>query len=221
MTAAEQSIFARNVPGSTEALRAATVAVAGCGGLGSNAAVALVRAGVGRLILVDNDRVEPSNLNRQYFFRADIGQSKVDALARHLRAINAEVELELLEVTLLPADVPRLLASANLLIEAFDRAESKQWLVEAWCHAFPERTIVCASGLAGLGRTEELRVHRAGRILVCGDERSDMSEGLCAPRVAMVAAMQANLAIEVLVNESRSPSSPSTTMTAPSGAHGR
>ena len=200
MSETEAGLFARNVPGSTAILAASTVAVAGCGGLGSNAAVALVRAGVGRLILVDQDVVEASNLNRQYFFQGDLGREKVEALADHLRAINAAVSLELHRQTLTPADVPRLFARADVLIEAFDRAEAKRWLIEAWCRAFPERTVVCASGLSGLGRTEAITVKRAGNIILCGDEESDASQGLCAARVAIVANMQANVALEALVN---------------------
>jgi sulfur carrier protein ThiS adenylyltransferase len=199
MTGGEAGIFARNVPGSTEILAAATVAVAGCGGLGSNAAVALVRAGVGRLILVDDDVVELSNLNRQHYFQADLGRPKVEALAGHLRAIHPAVGLELSRARLTPDEVPRLFAAADLLVEAFDRAESKRWLIEAWCRAFPERPVVCGSGLSGLGRTEALGVRRAGRIVLCGDERSQMAEGLCAPRVVIVSAMQANVAVELLV----------------------
>jgi len=201
MSALEPGIFARNVPGSTEILRASTVAVAGCGGLGSNAAVALVRAGVGSLILVDHDVVEASNLNRQHFFLGDIGRGKVDALAGHLRAINPDVRLELHARTLTSDDVPRLFAGADVLIEAFDRADAKRWLIEAWCRAFPERRVICASGVSGLGKTESIAVRRAGNIILCGDEVSDLSQGLCAPRVAVVANMQANLAVEVLVTE--------------------
>jgi len=204
MTETTPAIFSRNVPGSTAILRAATVGVAGCGGLGSNAAVALVRAGVGHLILVDHDVVEASNLNRQYFFQSDIGRRKVEALAEHLRAVNPDVGIDLQQQTLTPDAVATLFAGADLLIEAFDRAESKQWLIEAWCRAFPKRTIVCASGLSGLGNTEAIAVRRAGNIILCGDQTSDMSQGLCAARVALVANMQANLAIEVLVKVLRS-----------------
>lgn len=204
MTATAPDIFARNVPGSTEILRAATVGVAGCGGLGSNAAVALVRAGVGHLILADHDVVEASNLNRQYFFQADIGRRKVEALADHLRAINPDVGLDLQTQTLTPVAVATLFAGADVLIEAFDRAESKQWLIEAWCKAFPQRPIVAASGLSGLGNSEAIKLRRAGQLILVGDETTDMSQGLCAARVALVANMQANVAIEVLVKVLRS-----------------
>jgi sulfur carrier protein ThiS adenylyltransferase len=203
MSGGDAEIFARNVPGSTEILAAATVGIAGCGGLGSNAAVALARAGVGRLILADGDVVEASNLNRQHFFRADLGRSKVEALAAHLRAIRPAMPLALHGRRIGPADVATLFAGADLLIEAFDRAESKRWLIEAWCRAFPALPVVCASGLSGLGRTAALQVRRAGQIVLCGDESSEMAEGLCAARVAIVAAMQANEAIEILVSRGR------------------
>jgi sulfur carrier protein ThiS adenylyltransferase len=195
----DAELFARNVPGLTARLQQAVVGIAGCGGLGSNAAVALARAGIGKLILADSDRVDASNLNRQHFFRGDVGRLKVDALAGHLRAIHREIRLATHAICLTPEDVPVVFRDADLLIEAFDRAEDKQWLIETWCRAFPERPIVAASGLAGYGRTETLRVQSSGRIHVCGDAESDMSLGLCAARVAIVAAMQANVAIELLM----------------------
>ncbi len=192
-------IFARNVPGTTERLQHATVGIAGCGGLGSNAAVALARAGVGTFILADFDMVETSNLNRQHYFQTDIGRKKVDALAAHLHAIDAGIIIDVHDVRLTPELIPVIFARADLLIEAFDRAESKRWLLRTWCHAFPRRHIVGGSGLSGVGGTDALRVHSAGHIHICGDETSDMAQGLCAPRVAIVAAMQANVAIELLL----------------------
>jgi sulfur carrier protein ThiS adenylyltransferase len=197
------SLFARNVPGMTERLGHSVVGIAGCGGLGSNAAVALTRAGIGTLILADPDIVQESDLNRQHFFRADIGKPKLEALTGHLRAINPEIQLETHTVRIEPAQVPALFAEANLLIEAFDSAESKEWLIEAWCAAFPDRPIVCASGLAGLGDTHSLRVRSSGSIHFCGDGESDASMGLCSARVAIVANMQANTAIELLMRGSR------------------
>lgn len=198
-----KAVFQRNVPGSRETLLQKTVGIAGCGGLGSNAAVALVRAGIGKLILADFDSVEKSNLNRQYFFRDDVGQRKTDALARHLEAINPDVELDLHFVELTPQNMIEIYANANLLIEAFDRAESKAWLIETWCTTFPDRPVVCGSGISGLGDTSSLMVQRAGNIVMCGDGVTEMSMGLISSRVAIVANMQANEAIEILVNQEK------------------
>ncbi len=192
---ANVDIFERNVPDQTNALREATVGIAGCGGLGSNIAVSLVRAGIGRLILVDFDRVEPSNLNRQHFYLSDIGQLKVEALSRHLTAINPDVRIHSHPERLDAERTPIVFREADLLIEAFDRAESKKWLIEAWCAAYPDRPIICGNGLSGAGDTESLRVLKMGNITMCGDGRTDMAIGLSAPRVAIVAAMQANEAV--------------------------
>ncbi len=198
----QPDLFVRNVPGSTEVLQRATVGLAGCGGLGSNAAVALARAGVGRLILADFDRVEPSNLNRQHYFLSDVGKPKTDALAEHLRRINPKIELKLISKKLAPSDIPSIFGAADILIEAFDRAEAKQWLIEAWCRAFPDRPIVAGNGIGGLGDTDLITVRRMGNIWFCGDGSSDMSLGLCAARVGIVAMMQANVAISILVKKS-------------------
>jgi sulfur carrier protein ThiS adenylyltransferase len=192
------SIFSRNVPGATGILQKSTVGIAGCGGLGSNAAVALVRAGVGTLILVDFDRVEVSNLNRQYYFQSDIGKIKVKALSERLRSINPDVNINLHAIKLSYKDTPEIFKKADLLIEAFDNAESKRWLIESWCAAFPGKAIICGSGLGGIGRTNSLVVHSSGNIYFCGDEESDSSMGLCSSRIAIVAGMQANVAISLL-----------------------
>lgn len=195
----KQKLFARNVPGTLEILQKSTVGIAGCGGLGSNAAVSLVRAGIGKLILADHDVVEESNLNRQYYFQSDIGEKKVEALTYHLKAINPEIKFETIDNQISASDISKIFKDADILIEAFDRAESKAWLIESWCMAFPKRPIVCASGLSGIGNTEDLRVRNAGTIYIVGDGETEMSMGLCSARVAIAANMQANITIELLV----------------------
>ena len=194
-----EDIFIRNVPGMTEILQKATIGIAGCGGLGSNIAVPLVRSGVGKLILCGFDIVEASNLNRQHFYQSDIGKVKAEALAAHLKNINPAVELEIHNIKLTPQSAVQIFQEAEILMEAFDRAESKRWLIESWCRHYPQKPIICGSGLAGYGSFETLKIRRAGNLYLCGDEVSDMSMGLCAARVTLVAAMQANLAIEILL----------------------
>ena len=197
----DKEIFERNVPGTTEKLQKATVGIAGCGGLGSNAAVALVRAGVGRLILADHEVVEASNLNRQHYFLDDIGKKKVEALAGHLRAINPGIGLVLHDIELTPENLPGIYAEAGLLLEAFDSADSKKWLIETWCVAYPDRPVVAASGVSGCGHTDKMHVHSSGNIHVVGDEQSEMTMGLCSARVMMAASMEANVAIGLLTGE--------------------
>ncbi|MBD3179181.1 MAG: sulfur carrier protein ThiS adenylyltransferase ThiF [Candidatus Latescibacteria bacterium] len=191
-------IFERNVPGTTVILQGSVIGIAGCGGLGSNAAISLARAGAGKLILADCDTVELSNLNRQAYFRTDVGKPKTEALAEHLRSINPGIELILHQVELTPDNLPETFSDADLLIEAFDRAESKKWLIQTWCAENPDRPVIVGSGIGGLGKTGELKVHSSGNIHICGDEWSSSEEGLCAARVSIVANMQANTAISLL-----------------------
>ena len=192
-------IFDKNVPGMTEILQTKCIAIAGCGGLGSNAATSLVRAGIGSLKLADFDKVEKSNLNRQYFFQTDLGKNKVEALSNHLLNINPLVKIKPYLQELKPDNLNSFFHDVDLLIEAFDKAESKLFLIEAWCTLNPKKPIIVGSGLSGLGSTSTLKVEQAGNIYFCGDGKSELSLGLSAARVAITANMQANVAIELLV----------------------
>lgn len=202
MTLKIADILKRNVPGLTPILQKSVVGIAGCGGLGSNIAVSLTRAGVGKLILLDFDVVEASNLNRQHFFVNDIGQLKVEALARHLENINPEIQIEKHIKKITKEDTAQVFKNADILIEAFDLAENKKFLIESWVKAYPERPIVIGNGLAGFGNTDLLKVNKIGQhIYACGDGFTDMSIGLTSSRVAIAANMQANVAIELIANK--------------------
>jgi sulfur carrier protein ThiS adenylyltransferase len=182
-------------------LSQSVVGIAGAGGLGSNAAVTLARAGIGRLIIADFDVVEPSDLNRQYYFVEQIGKPKVEALLENLRKVNPFSVYDIHEARIGAENIPSIFGPVDILIEAFDKAEEKQMLVETWLARFPEKPIIVASGLAGYGRNNRLRQRRLGNLYVCGDEETECDECTApmAPRVAVVANMQANLAIELLV----------------------
>jgi len=198
-------LFAKHDPAVLAALRGSTVGVAGAGGLGSNVAISLARAGVGRLIIADFDRVEPSNLNRQQYFTRQIGRRKVEALRETLRGVNPFAEYTVHAVRVTRANVGRIFGEAEILVEAFDRAATKRMLIEAWLSLHPDRPIVAASGLAGYGKSRKLHTRRMGTLYVCGDEESQCPKGVSpmAPRVAIVANLQANLVVELLVGRAR------------------
>jgi sulfur carrier protein ThiS adenylyltransferase len=122
----ESEYFSRHDPHIIGRLRAATVAIAGAGGLGSNVAVNLTRAGIGTLIIADFDRIDTGNLNRQQFFANQIGMPKVDALAQNLAAIHSftRVETHLGRVT--AGNLAEWFGRAEIMVEAFDRADQKQ-----------------------------------------------------------------------------------------------
>ena len=182
-------------------LEQAMVGIAGAGGLGSNVAAHLVRAGVRRLVLADFDVVSPSNLNRQFFFQDQIGRRKVEALAENLRRIEPGLELTLHDVRLDAANLPSLFGTCDVVVEAFDNVESKSALLSA----LRDRPVVSASGLAGWGRSNEMKVRRLGKDLVLvGDCASDIRAGLApqSARVGIAAAMQANAVLAILLGHS-------------------
>jgi len=182
-------------------LLASRVLVIGAGGLGSNVAAALARAGVGKLIVADFDILEASDLNRQYYFVDQVGRPKVEALGENLRRMNPFSDYEMHNVKIDRGNVERIFGAADLLVEALDLADQKQMLIDAWLVLRPGRPIIAASGLAGYGGNSKIRQRRLGSLYICGDEASecDACTAPMAPRVAVVAAMQANLAVELLV----------------------
>jgi sulfur carrier protein ThiS adenylyltransferase len=193
-------------PADDPALRArlasSHVAIVGCGGLGSNAAAMLLRSGVGRLTLIDFDAVEEGNLNRQMFFRDQIGRPKVDALAETLRRIKPDAELSLVRECMDPDNLLPTVEAADLVIEAVDRAEVKAMIVNVLTREAPGLPLVGASGLAGVASANEVVTEQIGESFwLVGDLHSDVRDGLplLASRVTVAAAHQAHVAIRVLL----------------------
>lgn len=181
-----------------ERLAEARVGVAGLGGLGSHIAVMLVRSGVGMLHLVDFDRVDESNLNRQHYFREHLGCRKTDALAEQLLRIDPQLELALDCVRVDAGNAAALFAGERIVCEAFDDAACKAELVNALLTG-TEATVVAGNGMAGAGPAEAVVTRRAGRRLyVCGDGATDVADAaLYAPRVTLCAAQQALVAVRL------------------------
>ena len=183
---------------------AARVAVCGLGGLGSNVAIALARAGVGHLHLIDFDRVEPSNLNRQQYFASQVGMAKADALRENIAAINPYCEVVAETLRIEAGNVSSLLANDDIVCEAFDRAETKAMLVSEVMEAFPEKPVVAASGMAGLESANRIATRRVSkRLYVCGDFVADVDDGqgLYGARVLVCAAHQATAVLRILAGE--------------------
>ncbi|HOH47611.1 MAG TPA: sulfur carrier protein ThiS adenylyltransferase ThiF [Candidatus Cloacimonadota bacterium] len=185
-------------PAQLKAWQAATIGIAGAGGLGSNIANLLYRAGVGKLIIADFDRITPSNLNRQFYFQDQIGRLKVEALKENLERIGGNIELSIHPIRVEALNLPELFGEAEILIEAFDRAEEKSMLLEAWTEAFPQKYYIGASGLSGVGRNESIHTEQFGNIYIIGDGCSEPIGNISpiSARVTLVGAMQANLALE-------------------------
>lgn len=197
----ESLMAARHTPGVHERIKGSYVGIAGAGGLGSHVAMALARTGVGRILIVDMDVVEPSNLNRQMYRVDQIGETKVEALAENLREANPCVRIDTLNRRVTPENAVEIFRHCDLVVEAFDTAGAKAELINAILTGLPEMRIVAGSGLAGYGSNNEIRTERVGRLYICGDRRSEagVGSGLMAPRVMITAGHQANQALRLLL----------------------
>ena len=198
----QSEFFSKHDPKILPILRKAVIGIAGAGGLGSNIAVSLARAGIGKLIIADFDIIEPSNLNRQQFFIHQIGMPKVEALKENLLVVNPFSEYEIHNLKIDSGNISDIFSKVNIMAEAFDKAEMKQMLIETWLTEFSEIPIIAGSGLAGYGKNELLHTRKYGNLYICGDEETELTEGITpmAPRVGIVANMQANLILELLAN---------------------
>jgi sulfur carrier protein ThiS adenylyltransferase len=179
------------------------VGIAGAGGLGSNCAVALARSGVGTLVIADSDIIEPSNLNRQYYFSDQLGMAKTDAIKENIRRIDSSVVVSAQKIRLNNSNIPLIFKGCDVIVEAFDQASEKEMLIETVQEKMPGIPLIIGSGIAGWGKTDLLKCKKADEFLyVCGDESSEVSEELpcIAPRVGIVSNMQANIVIEILLS---------------------
>ena len=178
-----------------------TVAICGLGGLGSNIAVALTRAGVGKLILIDFDKVDISNLHRQQYQADQIGLYKTEALTENLKRIAPYVEIISHAVRITAENFQELLQDADIICEAFDDAEAKAMLVNGVLEQLHTKYLIAASGMAGLGSANSIKTRRVmERFYLCGDGVSDVADdiGLVAPRVMLCAAHQAQMVLRIL-----------------------
>jgi sulfur carrier protein ThiS adenylyltransferase len=180
-----------------------SVGIAGAGGLGSNCAIALARSGVGTLILCDFDIIEETNLSRQYYFTDQIGMMKTLALKETISHINPAITVITHEKRIDKSNITEIYSECDVIVEAFDMSDIKEMLIETVQLNMPETPIVIGSGMAGWGNSDSIRYRKIDSTLfVCGDESSEISDNLppMAPRVGMVANMQANVVIEILMN---------------------
>ena len=181
-------------------LESAKIGIAGAGGLGSNCAAHLVRAGIRKLVVADFDVVSESNLNRQFYFRDQIGMKKTAALEANLRRIEDGLEIEAIDMRLDEGNIARVFADCSIVVEAFDVADRKQMLYKA---LLPEgKTVVSAAGLAGWGRSGAMKLRKVGRgLYLAGDCESEAGSELApeSPRVGIAAAIEANTVVALLL----------------------
>ena len=200
----QEALCLRHTPEIQERLDRGRVAVAGLGGLGSCVAVALARIGVGHLHLIDHDRVDLTNLNRQQYFMRHVGMYKTDALREQLLEINPWLDIRTDCVRVCEENIRELFVEDDIICEAFDVPENKAMLVNGILGQFDEKKFVSASGMAGYGNSNAIRTRKiTDRFYLCGDEVSDSRNGLglMAPRVGICAGHEANLIAQLLIEK--------------------
>lgn len=202
----QASLAFRHTPAVQEKLNKAHVAICGLGGLGSAIAIALARAGVGHLHLIDFDRVDLSNVNRQQYALSQIGREKPEALKEEIRRFSPYIEIRTSAVKITPDNMAGLLAEDTYICEAFDVAEQKAMLTNGVLEQLPEKYLVSASGMAGYESGNSIQTRRiTSRFYLCGDGVSEITDGygLMAPRVIICAGHQANTIIELIVKNEK------------------
>ncbi len=193
-----------NISGIIEHLSGFRVGIAGAGGLGSNCAISLARTGVGTIVIADFDIVEASNLTRQYYFSDQVGLMKVVALRQNISRINNKITVIAHQKKLDRTNIESVFSGCDVVVEAFDSPEMKEMLIETLHNVMPGIPVVAASGVAGWGKNDEIRCREVdSNFYVCGDEKYDVSETMPAlsPKVGIVANMQANTVIGILMNK--------------------
>lgn len=185
----------------TQKLQKSTVAVCGLGGLGSNIAVSLARAGVGRLILIDFDAVDVTNLHRQQYKASQVGHLKTDAMRENLIEIAPYTEIVTYRARLDENNAAEYLSDADVICESFDSAEAKGMLVDVCAEKMREKYLVASSGMAGLGSPNKITTRRiTKKFYLCGDGESDVktSGSLVSARVMLCASHVSTVVLRLI-----------------------
>lgn len=200
----EAQLVARHTPKVHEKVKRVSVGIAGLGGLGSNAAVSLARIGVGRLLLVDFDVVEPSNLNRQQYFVKHIGMKKTEALKEIISWCNPFVKVDTLDAFIGENNAVNIFKDVDIIVEAFDNPVSKAMLTNTALTKMKGKKIVAASGMAGYFSSNTIYTNKINdRFYLVGDRENgaEPGSGLMAPRVSIAANHEANAVLRIIMNE--------------------
>jgi sulfur carrier protein ThiS adenylyltransferase len=152
-------------------------------------------------VIADFDVVGISNLNRQYYFIEQVGQQKTTALRENILRTSPQVNVIAHDLKLTSENLSAVFSGCDVIVEAFDLADQKEMLIETLTTAMPSIPLVVGLGMAGWGMNNTIHLRQAGNIYICGDEISEIGPERppLAPRVGMVANMQANVVVEILL----------------------
>lgn len=149
------------------------IGIAGVGGVGSNVAVHLVRSGITELKFGDFDKVEFSNLNRQFYFFHQIEKYKVYALTENLKAIFPQVNCQGEVIKFNYKNIVKFFEDCDIIVEGFDRKEEKNMFLKAFFSS--KKQVYIVNGIAGISTANILTTKIRDNITMIGDFKSDIS----------------------------------------------
>ena len=178
----------------------ARVGLAGLGGLGSNCALNLVRVGFRKLTIVDFDVIDPSNLDRQFYFLDQVGMEKTGALEENLCRINPDLDIKSIKAKIYKENAGEIFADCPIVAECLDSAENKSMLVGS---LLGSGKFIVSAGLGGYGASDEIKVRKVkDGLVIVGDLESDIcSKPAFSPRVNIAAAKQADTILEYVLSK--------------------
>ena len=193
-------ILKRQDPEINQILGKAKVSILGCGGLGSNIAMALARCGLGEIHIYDFDQVEYSNLNRQNFNQNDLGKAKVDQTKKKIEETIPYTKVFANNLFITKENLDEISRKTDIFIEAFDKKEMKSLVFEYFLGK-DKKKLVMASGLSGLGDFSDIKIKQIDNVTMVGDFRSTPDQGLYAPYIGIVSNLEALCALKLIIGE--------------------
>ena len=170
------------------------IGIAGCGGIGSNVADNLVRSGIKKLVIVDFDKVEESNLNRQNYFLDQVGEFKIDALQENLQRIDKSVNIEPINKKLNKTNIKDIFKDCDIVIEAFDKKHYKKMFFEEF--AYIGKLCVGTSGIAGYD-IDGIEIKKMDDFYLVGDFKTDSKdEEVYVSKLRIITSIMSNLVLE-------------------------
>jgi molybdopterin/thiamine biosynthesis adenylyltransferase len=184
-----------------------TACIVGVGGLGGHVAEILARIGVGGLRLVDGDRFEDSNLNRQRFAdRASLGQSKVAAAREQIAAINPAVEVVTLAERLTADNGPALLGDADIAVDCLDTLQARRHLQTACRNAKIPMVSAAVAGVSGqiavIHPEDQGLAAFYGDLASAADRGAETTLGNLPYAVTMLASLECSEVVKILLDRS-------------------
>lgn len=173
------------------------IGIAGVGGIGSNVAFNLVRSGIDNIKFGDFDKIENSNLNRQFYFYEQVGEYKADCLNKNLKKIYGKKEdFEYLVIKFDRDNIREFFKDCDIIVDGFDKKEYKKILLEECFDG--RKKIISVSGIGGID-TSEIVVKKANKNLyIVGDMKSDIRDyKTYSHKVVMVACKIAEIIVEL------------------------